>query len=368
MKKLKFLFPLILIIISCIYSYLWLITAEQIKKNINQEVEEARNLGILVDIDDFKYSTFPFAVTVKMHNTTLTLHNSINHKAYLVNMPDIVLSCDILVTKCTFGIESNSRIKILEKESKNFLYEVNFLNGINTDLHFTKSLLMAHFLAKGVSVESLTKSLNFAAPEITLYDMQTNQLASTIKHLAFSKIAENTQINSSAQLMSMKFGVEIRNTTDSTFYLAHAFNALDMASEIEILTNQNDKSDISKEIKINKLRVNFDQANFETHGKFKIDEDSTLQEVDLSVAIKNYTDLFEKFTHVTSSAQSIERQKHATLLQQIVEQVTGKPYTTNVADFKIFSQPNNPDNLIIGNSSMNDIMQSILTYYQKKKS
>ena len=233
------------VLFACVYSYIWLVTAEAIRAGIAKEVEEAKNLGIIVEIEDYKYSSFPFAVSVNAQNPKITLNNSAIGKSFIVNVPNIYVSCDIFIKNCTSTINPEEGIEILDKDRNKPLYEIKFLSGITAKTQFEKSLLIASSIEKVFNLDSLISTLGFAAEKIVVLNLETNQEVSVVNNLLLDETYNHD--NMSPLVSKIKFSFKIDNSPSTGFYLAQAFSNFSIDTTIENFRHLKDKSNETKE-------------------------------------------------------------------------------------------------------------------------
>jgi hypothetical protein len=366
MKKLRFLIPFFLVVIGCIYSYLWLEAAENMRSAISKEVEQAKELGIMVKIEDYKYSSFPFAVSVTPQNATLVLNNSINGKSFLVRIPDVTISCSILIDYCHSSIDPDSKIEILEKELKTPLYEIKFINGLSAFTKFSKSYLIAHFVEKKVLSENLIEQLGFESSEIAVNNLATNQEVSKVRNLMLN---ENFNFTDDVlPLSSIKFGFEMTNVPDTSFYLSAAFNKFMINANVDNFRLQENGDAKTKEVKINKLSCTLDKSSIDTKGKVILSNNSLPQALDLNITVTNYDYLVNRALQFSHQENLVRKEEQFQLIKKIVEKVINAPYgSSEQATFAVKVSKDNSANAIVGSTSLNEILQMTLGQYNRTR-
>lgn len=365
MKKLKFLIPFLVVIIASTYSYMWLVAAENIRSVINKEVDQAKDLGIIVEIGDYKYSSFPFAVSITPQQSTLLLNNSINGKSYLVRLPDVSISCNITLRTCSSSIEPGSKIEIVEKELKTPLYEIKFMKGLKAVTTLSKSYLLAYLIEKNIKRENLVQQLGLDSSEIVISNLVTNQEVSNIKNLMLKERFNFTDLD--LPLSSVKFGFEMTNTPDTGFYLSQAFNKFVINANIDNFHLQDRGASKTKEVKINEFSCTLDKSSIDTKGKIILGHNSLPQALELNFMVNNYDYLIHRGLQFSSPYNSLNEEEKLQLIKKIAEKVTNAPYDTGQATFTVTASHNNSANVMIGNASLNEILQMTLGQYRRSK-
>jgi len=364
MKKLKFIFLFTALLFFCVYSYIWLVTAENIKAGITKEVEEAKNLGIIVEIENYNYSSFPFAVAVTARNPKLILKNATIGKSFTVKMPDIYISCNFLIKDCSSVINPEDRIEIIDEEKNEPLYEIKFSSGFEAKIQFGKSILIAESIEKEFDFDSLIRTLGFTAEKIVVLDLKTNQEVSIVKNLLLD---ETYDLNAQTPLVStIKFGFAIDNAPSTDFYLSKAFNTFSINTNIENFRNLTKKSVESKEVKINSLDIDLDQTKLNSTGQFAFSNNNTPLTLNLNISINNYDHLIQRALLFMYHNDDAKKNAQYIVLKNITEKITGKPYGEGKASFNVETNATDPSNYIIGKSTLKEIMQLSLNQYGKK--